>query len=154
MEKWAAAMAPAMIALQVGSIIGHLARRTLGQYELPLPRVPSDEIVVVPSNVAAFASDWSLEFDDVTMWCAAHDLAAHAVLSRPHVRARLQSLLVAHASSFRPDLGALEQRLRRGGTRRPRRTRGPRTPPRRSRGARRAGRHARTPAGPRRAAPR
>jgi len=111
MEKWAAAMAPAMIALQVGSIIGHLARRTLGQYELPLPRVPSDEIVVVPSNVSAFASDWSLEFDDVTMWCAAHDLAAHTVLSRPHVRARLQSLLVAHASSFRPDLGALEQRL-------------------------------------------
>jgi putative hydrolase len=111
MEKWAAAMAPAMIALQVGSIIGHLARRTLGQYELPLPRVASDEIVVVPTNVAAFAADWSLELDDVTMWLAAHDLAAHAVLSRPHVRARLQALLVAHAAGFRPDLSALEQRF-------------------------------------------
>jgi putative hydrolase len=111
MEKWAAAMAPAMIALQVGSIIGHLARRTLGQYELPLPRVASDEIVVVASNVAAFASDWSLELDDVTMWLTAHDLAAHAVLSRPHVCQRFQALLVAHAASFRPDLSALEQRF-------------------------------------------
>ncbi len=99
LEKWAAAMAPAMIALQVGSIIGHLARRTLGQYELPLPRMPGDEITVVPSNVAAFASDWSLELDDVTMWLAAHDLAAHAVLSRPHVHDRLQALLVAHAAA-------------------------------------------------------
>ena len=111
MEKWAAAMAPAMIALQVGSIIGHLARRTLGQYELPLPRVASDEIVVVASNVAAFAADWSLELDDVTMWLAAHDLAAHAVLSRPHVHERLRALLVAHAASFRPDLSALEERF-------------------------------------------
>jgi putative hydrolase len=111
LEKWAAAITPAMIALQVGSLIGHLARRTLGQYELPLPRLPSDEIVVVPANIAAFASDWSLEFDDVSLWVAAHDLAAHAVLSRPHVRARLQSLLVAHARSFRPDLGTLEQQL-------------------------------------------
>jgi len=109
LEKWAAAMAPTMIALQVGSIIGHLARRTLGQYELPLPRLPSDEIVVVPSNVAEFASDWSLDVDDVTMWLATHDLATHAVLSRPHVHARLQSLLVAHATSFRPDLSALEK---------------------------------------------
>ena len=104
-------MAPAMIALQVGSIIGHLARRTLGQYELPLPRALSDEIVVVASNVAAFAADWSLELDDVTMWLAAHDLAAHAVLSRPHVHERLRALLVAHAASFRPDLSALEERF-------------------------------------------
>ncbi|MGD0742134.1 MAG: zinc-dependent metalloprotease [Acidimicrobiales bacterium] len=111
LEKWAAAMAPAMIALQVGSIIGHLARRTLGQYELPLPRMPGDEITVVPSNVAAFASDWSLELDDVTMWLAAHDLAAHAVLSRPHVHDRLQALLVAHAAGFQPDLSALEERF-------------------------------------------
>jgi putative hydrolase len=112
MEKWAAAVAPAMIALQVGSIIGHLARRTLGQYELPLPRTASDEIYVVPLNAAEFASDWSLDLDDVTMWLSARDLAAHAVLSRPHVRGRFQSLLLAHASSFRPDLSALEQRLR------------------------------------------
>ncbi len=112
MEKWASAMAPAMIALQVGSIIGHLARRTLGQYELPLPRTAGDEIVVVPWNAARFASDWSLDLDDVTMWLSAHDLASHAVLSRPQVRARLQSLLVAHATSFRPDLTALETHLR------------------------------------------
>jgi putative hydrolase len=111
LEKWAAAMAPAMIALQVGSLIGHLACRTLGQYELPLPRLPSDEIAVVPANIAAFASDWSLNLDDVTLWLAARDLAAHAVLSRPHVHSRLQSLLVAHASSLRPDLGALEHSL-------------------------------------------
>lgn len=111
LEKWVSAIAPAMIALQVGSLIGHLARRTLGQYELPLPRLSSDEIVVVPANIAAFASEWSLESDDVSLWVAAHDLAAHAVLSRPHVRARLQSLLVAHARSFRPDLGALERQL-------------------------------------------
>ena len=111
MSQWAKAIAPAMISLQVGSAIGHLARRTLGQYELPLPRKETDDIAVVPENVARFASEWSLETDDVAVWAAARDLAMHTVLSRPHVHDRYQELLVAHAGTLRPDLQALAERL-------------------------------------------
>ena len=41
--RWTSAMAPAMAAMQVGSVVGHLARRSLGRYDLPLPlRIEGD----------------------------------------------------------------------------------------------------------------
>lgn len=109
--QWSAAMGPAMLAMQVGSVVGHLAQRTLGQYELPLPRRGTDQLAVVPQNVQEFVDAWSLPPDDTALWLAAHDVATHAVLSRPHVSKRLASLLVEHAQGFRPDPKALEQRL-------------------------------------------
>jgi putative hydrolase len=109
--QWAAVVAPAMLAMQVGSIVGHLARRSFGQYELPLPRQKLDEVLVIPPNVKEFASDWSLPLDDVRMWVCLSASGQHAVLSRPHVADRLESLLLQHARSFRPDPHALEARL-------------------------------------------
>lgn len=104
-------MAPLLLGMQAGTMVGHLARRAMGQYELPVPRVPSDELVVVPANITDFASDWSLPLDDVRLWLCLHELTHHAVLGRPHVRARLDELLRAYVGGFRPDPGALEDRL-------------------------------------------
>jgi putative hydrolase len=109
--QWTSAMAPAMIAMQVGSVVGHLAQRALGQYELPLPRRSDGELLVIPANGARFAEDWTLPPDDLALWLCTHDVATHAVLTRPHVRARLERLLVEQARGFRPDPAALEQRL-------------------------------------------
>ena len=111
MEQWSKAISPAMIALQIGSAIGHLARTTLGQYELPLPRRAGDEIAVVPENTVRFATEWSLDPDDTVLWVAARDLTMHAILSRSHVRDRFSTLLVEHAENLRPDLTALVDRL-------------------------------------------
>ena len=75
MEQWSKAISPAMIALQIGSAIGHLARTTLGQYELPLPRRAGDEIAVVPENTVRFATEWSLDPDDTVLWVAARGIS-------------------------------------------------------------------------------
>jgi len=64
-------MAPAMAAMQVGSVIGHLARRSLGQYDLPLPRTASSEILVVTGNLDRIAEEWSLPTDDLRLWLCA-----------------------------------------------------------------------------------
>ncbi len=109
--QWTTAMAPAMTAMQIGSVIGHLARRTLGQYDLPLPRKGHDELDLVPSNIHTFVEEWSLPADDTALWLITHDVATHAVLSRPHVAARIGRLLVDHARGLRPDPGALGERL-------------------------------------------
>lgn len=110
-EQWAAVISPAMLAMQIGSIVGHLARRSFGQYELPLPRTTLEEVLVVPANVAEFAGDWSLPPDDVRMWVCLSAAGHHAVLSRQHVRDRLELLLLEHARGFTPDPRALEARL-------------------------------------------
>lgn len=109
--QWTSAVAPAMIAMQIGSVVGHLAQRALGQYELPLPRRSDSELLVVPANASRFAEDWSLPPDDLALWLCVHDVATHAVLTRPHVRVRLEALLVEQARGFRPDPKALEARL-------------------------------------------
>lgn len=111
-SQWASAVAPAMIGMQFGSLVGHLARRTLGQYDLPIPADKvEDELVIVPANLAEFAADWSLSRDDVDLYFVVRDVVSHAVLSRSHVADRLRTLLIAHAKGFRPDPGALQSRL-------------------------------------------
>lgn len=102
---------PLMMGGQAGSMVGHLSRRALGQYGLPLPRPKSDEIMVVSANIDEFASDWSIPVDDVRLWVCLSETAHHAVLTRPHVRARLEELLTAYASGFKPDASALESRF-------------------------------------------
>ena len=106
--RWTSAVAPAMAAMQVGSVVGHLARRSLGQYDLPLPRTSSNEIVVVLGNLDRVAEEWSLPTDDLRLWLCAHEMAFHAVLVRPHVTKRLEELVVAHVRLVRPDPRDLE----------------------------------------------
>jgi putative hydrolase len=67
--------------------------------------------LIVPTSIDAFATDWSLPADDVALWVTLSEIAHHAVLSRPHVRARLEALLHEFVSGFRPDPSALEGRL-------------------------------------------
>ena len=109
--KWATAMFPTMIAMQVGSVVGHLAERALGPYEVPLAPVSTEELAVVSANLSAVAADWSLPIDDLRLWLCAHELTYHAVLSRPAVAGRIAELVVRHAELVRPDAGAMEEML-------------------------------------------
>ncbi len=102
---------PLLLGVQAGSMVGYLAQRALGQYDLPIPRPVSDELVVVPVNVNAFAKDWSLPFDDVRLWICLSEVTHHAVLGRRHVSRRLEGLLRAYVGGFRADPAALEEKL-------------------------------------------
>ena len=52
-------MAPAMLGMAVGSMVGQLAKRAFGQYDLPIPRPAAAELVLVPATIDAFAEEWS-----------------------------------------------------------------------------------------------
>lgn len=104
-------MGPLLLGLQAGSLVGHHARRALGQYDLPIPRPRSDELLVVPASVNAFAADWSLPPDDVRMWVCLLQITHHAVLARPHVSERLDGLLRDYVGGFEADPSAVEEKL-------------------------------------------
>lgn len=97
--QWASAIGPMFVSLQTGSVVGHLAQRTLGQYPLAVPWAPSDELLLVTANIAQFASDWSLPEEEALLWVCARELATNTVLSRPAVRSHMESLLLALAAS-------------------------------------------------------
>jgi putative hydrolase len=104
-------MGPMLFGMQSGAMVGQLASRSLGQYDLPLPRPASDELVIVSANVDAFADEWSLPGEDLRLWLCLSELATHAVLGVPHVRATLEALVLEHTGAFRVDPDALQDRI-------------------------------------------
>jgi putative hydrolase len=106
-----AMMGPMMMGMTAGSMIGHLSRRSFGQYDLPVPRIAKDDVMVIPANFERFASEWNIPADDLRLWVCAQEIAMHSVLRIPHVRATVDEFLSAYAAGFEPDPNALEDRL-------------------------------------------
>ncbi|MGH9043243.1 MAG: zinc-dependent metalloprotease [Acidimicrobiales bacterium] len=109
--KFASAMGPVMLGLQFGSAAGHLARQALGQYVLTVPWPQSHEVLVVPHNVATFASDWSLDLDASMLWVCAHELTVQLVLDRPHIAEAMRELLASVAVDTMAAQQGLVERL-------------------------------------------
>lgn len=106
---------PMMLAMTAGSMVGHLGRRSFGQYDLPIPRPTSganaEDLLLIVPNLDAFAAEWSLPAEDLRLWICVHEIAHHAIFGVPHVRARLDDLLTRYVSSFTNDFSALEDHV-------------------------------------------
>ena len=103
-------MAPAMLGMSVGSMVGHLATRAFGTHDLPIPREPAT-VTLVPANIEGFAADWEIPVDEMRLWVLAHEFAGHGIFAADHVREALTRLVREHVGGFRPDPGAVADRL-------------------------------------------
>ena len=104
-------LSPMLLGMTTGSLVGHLATRSFGLYDLPVPRPTGDEVAVIAANVESFGDDWSLDGDDLRLWVCLDQLTHHTVLRLPHVRSRLQDLLLEFAGAFESDPDALGSKL-------------------------------------------
>jgi putative hydrolase len=103
-------MAPAMLGMAVGSMVGKLAQRAFGVHDLPIPRDRS-EVVLVGSTIDGFAAAWDIPIDEMRLWVLAHELAGHTVFAVPHLRDTLADLVRRHVGAFRPDPDAVIDKL-------------------------------------------
>jgi putative hydrolase len=111
-------LAPALLGVQSGSMIGYLAQHALGRYDLPLPTGPTptetdpggDEptLLFVVANVDAFEQAWSLPRDDLRFSVALHEVVHAAVRSVPWVRGLLVRSAVEYVSNYEIDPSAFE----------------------------------------------
>ena len=108
MKGLIASISPLIAGVMTGTLVGRLAARSLGTYDLPIPR-SDDSLLVVAPNVADFGSEWNLPADDLRLWVCLHETVHHAVLGVPHVRAALTDLLTRHAGAFRNDPSSLRE---------------------------------------------
>ena len=108
MKGLIASISPLIAGVMPGTLVGRLAARSLGTYDLPIPRA-DDSLLVVAPNVADFGSEWNLPADDLRLWVCLHETVHHAVLGVPHVRAALTDLLTRHAGAFRNDPSSLRE---------------------------------------------
>lgn len=104
-------IAPAMMGMSVGTMVGQLSLRAFGQYDLPVPRDPRAGLVVVAPNVESFAADWSIDPNDMRMWVLVHELTTHSLLAQEPVCRALTDALSRYISGFRPNPDALMDRL-------------------------------------------
>ncbi|MEM9564209.1 MAG: zinc-dependent metalloprotease [Actinomycetota bacterium] len=118
MGQMFATLGPLLVSTSAGTLLGHLGQQALGQYDLPIPRgtdggsgSAGSEILVVPSSIDDAAAEWGVPVDELRLWVLLHELTVHAVISVPHVGARLEALLVDFASAFRPNEELIAERF-------------------------------------------
>lgn len=103
-------MTPALLGMTVGSMVGTLAQRVFGTHDLPIPRERSS-VLLVPSNIERFATEWSIAVDEMRLWVLAHELAGRVLFGAGQVREPLMAMIRRHVGAFRPDPEAVAEQL-------------------------------------------
>jgi putative hydrolase len=103
-------MAPAMMGMAVGSMVGSLAQRVFGLHDLPIPR-DRQEVVLVGDTIDTFAREWEIPVDEMRVWVLAHELSGFQIFSIEHLRLALTGLVRTHVGGFRPDPASIADKL-------------------------------------------
>ena len=115
-------IAPAMLGMSIGSMVGRLATRAFGSHDLPIPRKPPT-VTLVPANIDDFATQWEIPRDEMRLWVLAHEIAGFTLFQAGHMSDALSDLVRQHAGGFRPDASAVTEKLARRSTTCPTRSR-------------------------------
>jgi putative hydrolase len=105
-------VAPLLLGIQVGTLMGNLAREQLGRYDLPIPRDDDGHLFVVGVNVDALAADYDVSGDRLQQWIALNEVARGLIFRRVGWLTRyFKGLLTELVDSIEIDTAALERRL-------------------------------------------
>jgi putative hydrolase len=104
-------MAPVLLGVQAGSMVGYLAQHALGRYDLPLPASDPPSLCFVVTNLDAFEAAWSLDRNDLRFVVALHEVVRAAERSVPWVQPKLVALATEYVSAYELDRDALEHQL-------------------------------------------
>jgi putative hydrolase len=111
MGGFMAQLSPLLLGTQAGNVLGFLAQRVLGQYDVALPRSGPGLLLFVIPNIAAFERDWSLDATDFRTWVALHEVTHRFEFSRPWVTERFRQLLDDFLSTITIDMEGMQSRL-------------------------------------------
>jgi putative hydrolase len=104
-------LAPLLLGVQSGSMVGYLAQHALGRYDLPLPTDDEPSLAFVVPNLAAFEQAWSMDRRDLRFAVALHEVVHAAERSVPWVRERLLRLSIEYVSAYEVDPRAVESQF-------------------------------------------
>jgi putative hydrolase len=98
--------------LQVGTLVGQLARSVLGQYELAMAPDDPAKVLLVTENVLAFEQAADLPGDQLRLWLACHQVAGQRLLAGvPWLPERLRQVVEEVAAQTEPDAAGMMERL-------------------------------------------
>ena len=98
-----AQLAPAIIGLQAGSLVGSVSSWAMASFDAGIPQHPLGSMSVIVNNIDDFTS--SLDYDDreVRLWVVTNEVAFRAVSQLPWIHDHLDSLANQYADAIRID---------------------------------------------------
>ena len=111
MSGMLAQISPLLMGAQVGQVLGFLAQRVLGQFDVAVPRSGPGAVMFVVPNVRRFEADWSLDATDFRTFVALHEVSHRFEFAQSWARTRFADLLDDFLSTLRFDMDALQSRL-------------------------------------------
>jgi coenzyme F420 biosynthesis associated uncharacterized protein len=108
-DEVAHALARRLVAAEAGALLGFLARRVLGQYELVLPTgAEGDSIAFVGANILQLERTHQLRPPDFRLWIALHEAAHRAqFVGVPWMRGYFQGLVEEMVAAAVPEDGRI-----------------------------------------------
>ncbi|MFQ5967884.1 MAG: zinc-dependent metalloprotease [Acidimicrobiia bacterium] len=100
-------MAPALLGLQVGVLVGFLSHRVLGQFDIGLPSAEASRLFLIVPNIEGFAISNDLEPRQVRLWVALHEVTHDAEFGRDWVRPRFIELIEQYLDGIELDVEGL-----------------------------------------------
>ncbi len=104
-------LGPAILGMQVGSMVGFMSQRVLGQFDVGLPAADGATLYYVMPNIAAFAADHSLDPGQTRLWVAMHEVTHQAQFAVPWMRPHFLELVAAHLDGLDFDPSRIAARL-------------------------------------------
>lgn len=105
-------IAPLLLGMQAGTLIGQLARDALGRYDPGIPRDDDGRLFFVSSTVNSVADEYGFDRETFRKWLALDNVARHTVIrTAPWVDRYGRSLFVELVDSLEIDASDLERRL-------------------------------------------
>lgn len=98
-----AQLSPAIIGLQVGSLVGTLSTWVVASFDAGLPQEHPGAISIVVPNIGAMTGSGDLDDREVRLWIVANEVAFRAVSQLPWIHDHLHQLASAYADAVKID---------------------------------------------------
>lgn len=104
-------LSPLLLGTQVGQVLGMLAQRVLGQYDIAVPRSGPGQLLLVVPNLAAFERDWSLDPREFRTFVALHEVTHRFEFAQAWAPDRFRELVDDYLSTLKLDVEGMQARL-------------------------------------------
>ena len=104
-------LGPLLQGTQIGQVFGGLSHHLGARYDLWLPAPEPTHLVFVPSNIAAFERDWSIDPTEYRTFVALHEVAVASGFAAPWVEVRFAELVDDYLVGYAIDVERIRTAL-------------------------------------------